>query len=194
MTQWVLAVRLSKLNDTQGAIRVERMEARSTHRSPPVTEVPGGRDILLTAIGGEGEADQVEGDGQWGIDGVDGTYTTRPSDATNGTDGGRGGGAGRGTNGGNGGNGGTIDIILNEDSTHLLMAVSTDVRGGPGDVAGRHGRPGSWWERGQERNGVQKGRACRVQGVLYGQLHQDGRVRFQLNGIDSCGLTSQCRR
>lgn len=31
---------------------------------------------------------------------------------------------------------------MNEDNTHLLMAVSCDVRGGEGGIAGKHGTPG----------------------------------------------------
>jgi hypothetical protein len=47
-----------------------------------------------------------------------------------------------GSRGGDGGPGGEIHIVLNEDSTHLLMAVSCDVSGGKGGIAGQHGLAG----------------------------------------------------
>lgn len=50
--------------------------------------------------------------------------------------------AGRGTNGGDGGDGGTIDVFLDEDETHLLLACSWDTRRGKGGPPGRHGNPG----------------------------------------------------
>lgn len=74
---------------------------------------------------------------------MDGFGATRGSDATNGTDGGDGGAAGQGSCGANGGPGGDIHIIVDESSTHLLMAVSWDLRGGIGGRAGKHGTPGS---------------------------------------------------
>lgn len=138
-----LAVRLSESNISQGAIRVERIEYSSTHQPPQNTEVPVGRNVLLTANGGDGECGHNGGDGQRGSDGVDGTGATKGSDATNGTNGGRGGDAGRGSNGGDGGSGGALHIIMHESNTHLLMAVSCEVRGGKGGVAGKHGKPGA---------------------------------------------------
>jgi hypothetical protein len=68
---------------------------------------------------------------------------SRGSDATNGTDGGHGGAAGRGSSGADGGPGGDLHIILDESSTHLLMAVSWDLRGGIGGRAGHHGTSGN---------------------------------------------------
>lgn len=92
-----LVVQLSESNLSQGAIRVQRRENRSVPRLPEVTEVPVGRDIRLTAIGGRGENGHEGGNGQGGLDGQDGTGASEADDATDGTDGGRGGDAGRGT-------------------------------------------------------------------------------------------------
>jgi hypothetical protein len=50
--------------------------------------------------------------------------------------------AGHGTDGADGGNGGIVQIILDENNTHLLMAVKYDVRGGQGGNPGQHGQPG----------------------------------------------------
>ncbi len=50
--------------------------------------------------------------------------------------------AGSGTNGADGGNGGVIHIYIDEDKTHLLMAVTWDIHGGRGGPPGEHGSPG----------------------------------------------------
>lgn len=50
--------------------------------------------------------------------------------------------AGAGTNGGDGGNGGQVRIYVDEDKTHLLLAINWEVRGGKGGSAGEHGTPG----------------------------------------------------
>ncbi|KAI1420346.1 hypothetical protein F5Y12DRAFT_773664 [Xylaria sp. FL1777] len=59
-----------------------------------------------------------------------------------GSDGGNGGSAGQGGNGGDGGDGGTIEIFVDEDQAHLLMAVKWDLSGGKGGQPGKHGQPG----------------------------------------------------
>lgn len=50
--------------------------------------------------------------------------------------------AGEGSNGADGGDGGTIQIIVDEENIHLLLAVQWDIRGGQGGEPGRHGKPG----------------------------------------------------
>ena len=50
--------------------------------------------------------------------------------------------AGQGSNGADGGPGGTIEIVVHEAQTNLLLATSWDVKGGKGGMAGQHGRPG----------------------------------------------------
>lgn len=42
---------------------------------------------------------------------------------------------------------------MNEDDTHLLLAVSWDVSGGAGGTAGQHGRPGNGGQGGRGGEG-----------------------------------------
>ncbi|KAI8627526.1 hypothetical protein F5Y19DRAFT_486768 [Xylariaceae sp. FL1651] len=79
--------------------------------------------------------------------------TTRQS----GSDGGDGGNAGRGSKGGDGGGGGTIEIVVDEDEAHLLMAVKWDLSGGKGGQPGRHGRPGAGGKGGKGGKGYECG-------------------------------------
>ncbi|KAF2826494.1 hypothetical protein CC86DRAFT_417683 [Ophiobolus disseminans] len=137
-----LAVQISESQLSQGAIHVQVVESHQSHRLPTHSEVPIGRDLRLTAIGGVGEMGHNGGNGEHGLDGVDGMPASQGSDATNGTNGGDGGVAGRGSNGADGGSGGDIHIIVDESSTHLLMSVSWDLKGGIGGRAGHHGNPG----------------------------------------------------
>ena len=50
--------------------------------------------------------------------------------------------AGHASDGADGGPGGTIDIVVHEAQTNLLLATSWDVKGGKGGIAGQHGKPG----------------------------------------------------
>jgi hypothetical protein len=50
--------------------------------------------------------------------------------------------AGAGSNGADGGKGGMINICVDEDKTHLLLATTWDISGGKGGGAGEHGIPG----------------------------------------------------
>lgn len=137
-----LAIQLFESQTAQGAIHVRVLESTQAHHLPPATEVPVGRDLRVTAIGGIGESGHKGGNGQDGMDGVDGSDASRGSDATSGTDAGDGGAAGRGSNGAHGGAGGDIHVIMDQNSTHLIMAVSWDLKGGTGGRAGQHGAPG----------------------------------------------------
>lgn len=139
----IIAVKLSGSELSQGAIRVEIIENLSSHRYPYRIEIPFHKEIVLTASGGKGEPGLDGRDGQPGMNGVHGTDATKYFDATNGANGGDGGDAGRGSNGGDGGPGGDIHIVTHESNTHLLMAVSWDIRGGQGGIAGMHGTPGA---------------------------------------------------
>jgi hypothetical protein len=148
-----LAVHLAESRISQGAIDVRIVESTESHRLLPHTEVPIGRDLRLTAIGGIGETGHNGGDGQHGLDGVDGTPANKGSDATSGTDGGDGGAAGQGSNGADGGSGGDVHIMMNESNTHLLMNVFWDLRGGIGGRSGRHGSPGEGGKGGKAGEG-----------------------------------------
>lgn len=119
-----LAIQLTESQRSQGAVHMQVVDSSQSHRPPTHSEIPIGRDIRITAVGGISETGQNGGDGQHGLDGVDGMPASKGSDATNGTDGGNGGAAGRGSSGTNGGPSGDIHIILDESSTHLLMSVS----------------------------------------------------------------------
>jgi len=76
---------------------VQRRENRSVHLLPEITEVPVGRNIKLTAIGGKGENGHNGGNGQGGLDGQDGISATEVDDSTDGIERGRGGDAGQDT-------------------------------------------------------------------------------------------------
>lgn len=82
----MLVVELSESRQIYGGIHVNVIEVVSRQQPPSSVEVPVGRDILFTAIGGDGESGQPGGDGQDGDDGTDGIEATRVSDATVGKD------------------------------------------------------------------------------------------------------------
>lgn len=79
----LLAVELSESNVSQEGIhaRVIRYASRQ-QQPPPSVEVPAQRDLLFTAIGGDGENGHVGSDGQPGRNGDEGERATRTSDAT----------------------------------------------------------------------------------------------------------------
>lgn len=66
----------------QGGIRVNVLQAQSLQQPPSAVEVPVGRDVLLTATGGDGEAGDFGGNGGNGSDGEHGIAATRTTDAT----------------------------------------------------------------------------------------------------------------
>ena len=66
----------------RGGIRVNVLQSQSSQQPPSVVEVPVGRDVLLTATGGDGEAGDLGGNGGNGSDGEHGTAATRTTDAT----------------------------------------------------------------------------------------------------------------
>ncbi|KAI9711435.1 MAG: hypothetical protein M1812_007180 [Candelaria pacifica] len=149
-----LAVDLSESTLVEEGITVRTLGFMSRQEPPHVLEVPARRNVLFSAVGGRAESGHTGGDGQKGANGGDGTPATREVDATPGTNGGDGGNfgfsAGQGSNGANGGDGGTIEISVDEDNLHLLLAVDLDVRGGEGGAPGFHGQPG---QGGQGGNG-----------------------------------------
>jgi hypothetical protein len=118
-----VTLQLSESQLAQGAIHVHVVHCSYGHGIPQDTEVAIGKDLRLT--------------------GVDGMSASRGSDATNGTDGGNGGAAGQGSSGADGGAEGDIHIVVDENSIHLLIAVSWDLSGGTGGRAGRNGIPAS---------------------------------------------------
>ncbi|KAI1772106.1 hypothetical protein F4818DRAFT_188364 [Hypoxylon cercidicola] len=148
-----LSVQLVESPVVKGGIRAIVVASQSSQELPSFVDVPVGRDLLLTAIGGNGEDGMNGEDGGNGHDGVNGVDASEGSDATAGSDGGHGGNAGHGGDGGDGGNGGTIEIIVHEDQAHLLMAVKWDIRGGKGGQHGEHGRPGQGGKKGKGGKG-----------------------------------------
>lgn len=73
--------------------------------------------------------------------------------------------AGRGTNGGDGGDGGTINVFVDEDETHLLLATLWETRPGEGGPAGRHGDPG------RGGRGGRGGAGCKWSVALHSSAH-----------------------
>ncbi|MCJ1398122.1 hypothetical protein MMC11_001319 [Xylographa trunciseda] len=137
-----VAVELSESDEHLGGLHVVVLDYASIQQPPQSAEVPAQRDLLLSAVGGNGESGHVGGNGEPGMNGNQGAAATRESDATPGTNAGRGGDAGEGTNGAAGGDGGTIQILVDDHNMHLLLATTWEVRGGRGGEPGRHGEPG----------------------------------------------------
>ena len=77
-----LAIELSESDVYEAGVYATVVESASIQRPPPFVEIPGQRDLLLSAVGGEGEAGHVGGNGEPGMNGVDGASATRESDAT----------------------------------------------------------------------------------------------------------------
>ncbi|MCJ1432774.1 hypothetical protein MMC27_002131 [Xylographa pallens] len=137
-----VAVELSESDEHLGGLHVVVLDYASIQQPPLSAEVSQQRDLVLSAVGGNGESGHVGGNGELGMNGNEGAAATRESDATPGTNAGRGGDAGEGTNGADGGDGGTVQILVDEHNMHLLLATKWDVRGGRGGEPGRHGEPG----------------------------------------------------
>lgn len=77
-----LAVQLSESEIVPEGVHTRVIRYTSRQQPPTIVEVPARRDVLLTAIGGDGENGKTGGDGQDGIDGVDGQPATREIDET----------------------------------------------------------------------------------------------------------------
>lgn len=77
-----MTVELVESPAIEGGIRVNVVASESHQELAPFTDVPVGRDVLLTAKGGNGENGLDGGDGIDGMDGVDGVDATESSDAT----------------------------------------------------------------------------------------------------------------
>ena len=77
-----LAVELFESEVHQEGFNATVIENISMQQPPPFVEVPAQRDLLLSAVGGEGEPGHVGGDGEPGMNGTDGAPATRESDAT----------------------------------------------------------------------------------------------------------------
>ncbi|KAI0185555.1 hypothetical protein EV127DRAFT_502358 [Xylaria flabelliformis] len=152
-----LSVQILESPVIKGGIRAIVLASESSHELPSSVDVPVGRDLLLTAIGGNGE-NGINGedgvDGRDGVNGVDASETTEATVRTNNvytasfstdnntTEAMVASSAGHGGNGGDGGDGGTIEIVVHEDQAHLLMAAKWDLSGGRGGQPGKHGQPG----------------------------------------------------
>ena len=66
----------------RGGISARLLRHESRQQPPSAVEVPATRDVMFTAIGGNGETGNTGSDGQPGMDGIDGTAATREVDAT----------------------------------------------------------------------------------------------------------------
>lgn len=77
-----MAVELSESNDVLEGIHVDVIRSESRQEPPSYVEIPAGRDVLFTAIGGDGESGHMGGNGQNGMDGIAGAPATRDTDAT----------------------------------------------------------------------------------------------------------------
>ncbi|KAF2970549.1 hypothetical protein GQX73_g3031 [Xylaria multiplex] len=168
-----LSVQIVESPVIKGGIRAIILASQSSHELPRSVDVPVGRDLLLTAIGGNGEDGMNGGDGVDGRDGVNGVDASETSEATPGSNGGNGGesvvpkilrlwrianhpdSAGHGGNGGHGGDGGNIEIVVHEEQAHLLIAVKWDLSGGKGGQPGKHGQPGGGGRRGKGGKGYE---------------------------------------
>ncbi|KAH8600119.1 hypothetical protein B0O99DRAFT_737601 [Bisporella sp. PMI_857] len=138
-----LAVELLESQTTPERVIIGTKGQSPENSIPSVTHVPSQGNVILQAIGGDGEPGRRGEDGQSGRDGAAGMDATENLEAGDGGNGGSGGRGGRGTHGADGGPGGTIEIHVEEDKTHLLMAVNWQVNGGKGGAPGQHGRGGA---------------------------------------------------
>ena len=77
-----MAFTLWESTTVAGGIYARLLRHASRQQPPSSVEVPAGRDVMFTAIGGTGEAGNIGSDGQPGMDGIDGTAATREVDAT----------------------------------------------------------------------------------------------------------------
>lgn len=66
----------------QGGICAIVLASQSSRQLPSSVEVPVGRDVFLTAIGGNGEDGMNGEDGESGLNGADGIDASETSDAT----------------------------------------------------------------------------------------------------------------
>lgn len=71
----------SSVNE-DGGLHIDVVAVEPEGVLPPAIEVPAGRDVLLSAIGGNGEDGRNGGDGEDGLAGMDGTDATVVLDAT----------------------------------------------------------------------------------------------------------------
>jgi hypothetical protein len=67
--------------EQEGYIHAVVVQWEGRQQPVPVVQVPPGRQILLSARGGDGEAGRTGGDGQSGLVGVAGAAATREQDA-----------------------------------------------------------------------------------------------------------------
>ena len=76
-----LAVQLSPSTSNTEGFLVEVLIQTASNRLPRVTEVAAQRNVLLSAVGGNGEPGRYGGDGQNGMPGPEGTPASRLVDA-----------------------------------------------------------------------------------------------------------------
>jgi hypothetical protein len=118
---------------------VGRQRVEDIYKNAQITSV-----LQISSRGGQGGRPGQGGDGEGAQEGQDSRDNARHEneDGGDGCDAGLAGSGGDSGTPGNGGDGGNIKIRLSSEDTHLLLALSTDVRGGrPGDMLSG-GRPG----------------------------------------------------
>jgi len=78
-----LTVQVSESSvNMDGGLHIDVVAVQPQGALPSSIEIPAGRDVLLSAIGGSGEDGLNGGDGEDGLDGLDGTDATSVSFAT----------------------------------------------------------------------------------------------------------------
>ena len=77
-----MAVELLESSTTEEGITVHTLGFTSRQEPPQWLEVPARRDLMLSAVGGQGGSGRRGGNGQAGMDGIDGFPATREVDAT----------------------------------------------------------------------------------------------------------------
>lgn len=126
-------------------VHIAGTEVRRGASRPVETTVDLARpgDVVLLARGGDGGHGGVGGDGGSGGTGRAGSDATRYSRGSDGGPGGDGGNGADGTSGAPGGTGGKVELVVDEDATHLVLVATAAVGGGAGGAAGRNGQGGS---------------------------------------------------
>ena len=77
-----MAVKLSESTSIEEGIHVRVLNYAARLEPPAAVEIPARKNVLLTAVGGEGEPGRNGGDGQNGSRGLNGQNATRETDAT----------------------------------------------------------------------------------------------------------------
>ena len=77
-----MVVALSESQVQDGYVRATVIRSDSWQQPVPAVDVPPGREILLSSVGGDGEDGHGGGDGQTGLPGSEGLNATPEAEAT----------------------------------------------------------------------------------------------------------------